>query len=184
MGIEDTKQKIAGHQNAFRKTGELTELRKAANLIESIEAHNIPGFDGRQAARIAKLDLWLSLLDTLDSAMDPQFDPADVPAARITLPPDTPMVPDCPVTTPEGIATPADRQKYDESVAANTARTKHYRMQKELRQLDSELSSLADAYIGTACLRSAQGVREMDTAIAVHIHDPKRAVHLRSLVSP
>jgi len=184
MGIEDTKKQVAEHLNAFRKTGELTELRNAANLIESIEVHNVPLFDARQAARAVKLDLWLTLLDTIDSAKDPMFDPADVPAARITLPPDTPMKPECPVTTPEGIADPAERRKYDDSVAANTAKTKLYRTQKELRQLDSELTSRADDYIGTANLRSPQNAKDMDAAIAVRVHDPERAARLRSLVAP
>ncbi len=184
MGIENTKKQVDERLNAFRKTGELTELRNAANLIESIEVHNVPVFDDRQVARTVKLDLWLMLLDTIDSAKDPMFDPEDVPAARITLPPDTPMKPGYPVTTPEGIAAPAERQKYDESVAANTAKTKLYRTQKELRQLDSELTARADKYIGTVSLRSPQSEKEMEAAIAVHVHDPERAAHLRSLVAP
>ncbi len=184
MGIEDTKKRVDEHLNAFRKTGELTELRHAANRIESIEVHDVPVFDDRRVARTAKLDLWLLLLDTIDSAKDPMFDPADVPAARITLPPDTPMKPGYPVTTPEGIAAPADRRKYDESVEANTAKTKLYRTQKELRQLDSELTSRADKYIGTASLRSPQCEKEMEAAIVLRVHDPDRAAHLRSLVAP
>jgi hypothetical protein len=184
MGIENTKEQVDERLNAFRKTGELTELRKAANLIDSIAVHDVPLFDDRQVARTVKLDLWLTLLDTIDSAKDPMFDPEDVPAARMTLPPDTPMKPGYIVAAPEGIAAPADRVKYDESVAKNTAKTKLYRIQKELRQLDSELTSRAEKYIGTAYLRSHQSEKEMDAAIAVCIHDPERAEHLRSLVSP
>lgn len=184
MGIENTMKLVDEHLDAFRNTGELRELRDAANLIESIEVHDVPGFDDRQVARAATLDLWLTLLDTIDSAKDPRFDPADVPAARITLPPDTPMKPEYPVTTPEGIAAPAERRRYDESVAANQAKTKRYRTQKELRQLDSELTSRADNYIRTASLRSPQCLKEMEAAIAVRVHDPERAVHLRSLVAP
>lgn len=184
MDIENTKKQVDEHLNVFRETGELTELRNAANLIEGIEVHNVPVFDDRQVARTTKLDLWLTLLDTIDSAKNPLFDPADVPAARITLPPDTPMKPGCPVITPEGIAAPADRRKYDEAVAANTAKTKLYRTQKELRQLDSELTSRADKYIGTVSLRSPQNEKEMEAMIAVRVHDPERAAHLRSLVAP
>lgn len=184
MDIENTKKQVDERLNAFRNTGELTELRHAANLIESIEVHDVPVFDDRRVARSEKLDLWLLLLDTIDSAKDPMFDPADVPATRITLPPDTPMKPGCPVTTLEGIAAPEDRRKYDASVAANTAKTKLYRTQKELRQLDSELTSRADKYIGTASLKSPQSEKEMEAAIAVRVHDPERAAHLRSLVAP
>jgi hypothetical protein len=184
MSVENTKKQVAERMNAFRKTGELAELRSAANLIERIEVHNVPVFEDRQAARTVKLDLWLTLLDTIDSAKDPKFDPTDVPATRITVPPGTPMKPDYPVTTPEGIADPAERRKYDEAVAANDTKTKRYRVQKELRQLDLELTSRADAYIGTAHLRSPQSVKEMNAAIAAHIHNAERAAHLRSLVAP
>jgi hypothetical protein len=184
MNIGNTKKLVAESLDAFRRKGELTELRKGAKLIENIEFHNAPLFEDRQSARSAKLYLWLKLLDTIDSARDPKFDPADVPLARITVPPETPMKPGCPVITPEGIADPAERRKYDDAVAANAAKTKQYRVQKELRQLDSELTSRADEDIGTAMLRSPQSVKEMDAASAEHLHNAERAAHLRALVSP
>ena len=184
MSVENAKKEVAAHLDAFRKTGELTELRNAANLIERIEVHTAPSFDDRLAARTAKLSLWLKLLDTMDSAKDPKFDPADVPAARVTLPPGTRMKPGVPVVTPEGIADPQDRRKYDEAVKANADKTTRYRFQKELRQLDSELTTRADGYISSTNLNSPQSVKEMDQAIAAEIHNQDRAAHLRSLVAP
>jgi hypothetical protein len=184
MSTENAKKEVTGHLEAFRKSGELTELRNAANLIERIEVHTAPSFEDRESARTAKLTLWLKLLDTIDSAKDPTFDPADVPAARVTLPPGTRMKPGVPVDTPEGIADPADRRKYDDAVKANADKTKRYRFQKELRQLDGELTSRADAYISSTNLKSAQSVKEMDEAVTAQIHNQDRAAHLRSLVAP
>ncbi len=184
MSIENTKKEVTERLDAFRKTGELTELRNAANLIERIEITAVDEFDDRKAARTAKLSLWLKLLDTIDSAKDPKFDPADMPAARITVPPGTPMKPGVPVVSPEGIADPEARRKYDEAVKANAEKTKRYRSQKELRQLDSELTPRADAYIASAHLKSMQSLKEMNEAIAAHIHNQERAAHLRTLVAP
>ena len=93
MSVENTKKQVAERLDAFRKTGEPTELRNAANLIDRMEVTGAAAFEDRQAARTAKLSLWLTLLDTIDSAKDPKFDPDDVPAARITVPPGTPMKP-------------------------------------------------------------------------------------------
>ncbi len=184
MSIENTKKQVAEHLDVFRKTGELTELRNAANLIDRIEVTSVATFEDRQAARTAKLSLWLRLLDSVDSAKDAKFDPADVPAARVTVPDDVPMKPGFPVRTPEGIADPAAQRKYDEAVKANAEKTRRYRFQKELRQLDAELTSRADAYIAGANLKSPQSLEEMNAAIAAHVKNQDRAAHLRSLVAP
>jgi hypothetical protein len=184
MSIENAKKQVSQHLDKFRKTGELTELRNASNLIDGIEVHTAPSFEDRQTGRTAKLELWLTLLDTIDAAKDPKFDPADVPAARVTVPDDMTMKPGIPVRTAEGIADPAARRKYDEAVKANSDKTRRYRFQKEIRQLDAELTSWADAGIANTNLRSPQSLKEMDQAIAAHIHNQTRAAHLRSLVAP
>ena len=184
MSIEDTGKQVGERLDAFRKAREMTELRNAANLIERIDVATLPEFQDRQAARSAKLSLWLILFDTIDSAKDPKFDPADVPAARVLVPPGTAMKPGFPIVTPEGIADPEARRRYDEAVRENAEKTTRYRFQKELRQLDSELTSRADAYITTAHLKSPQSLTEMNQAIAAHVHNEERAAHLRSLVTP
>jgi hypothetical protein len=102
----------------------------------------------RRAARATKLALWLTLLDTFDSAKDPHFDPA----ARL-------------------------------SAQGDGDRINRRRLQKELRQLDAELSLRASLYIANAFLRSPKAVGEMNEAIGQYIHDVHRASHLRSLVT-
>ena len=184
MSVENSKKEVAEHLDAFRKTGELAKLRTAANRIDGIEVLATATVEERKNARAAKLSLWLTLLDTIDSAKDPKFDPADAPPTRVSVPPGTPMKPGVPILSPEGIANPADRQKYDEAVKANAEKTKRYRFQKELRQMDSELTARADTYITGAQLKSPQSLKEMNALIGVHIHDQERASHLRSLVSP
>jgi hypothetical protein len=184
MNIEDANKQVRERLDAFRKTHEMTELRQAASLIERIEVSTLPEFQDRQTARSVKLSLWLILFDTIDSAKDPEFDPADVPAARVSVPPDTAMKPGVPIVTPEGIADPEARRTYEEAVRVNADKTTRYRFQKELRQLDSELTARADAYITTAHLRSPLSLKEMNQAIAAHVHNDERAAHLRSLVTP
>jgi len=183
MSIESAKKQVAERLDLYRKTSAVEELRGAGNAIEQIEVHTVPDFTGRQAARQEKLALWLTLLDTIDSAKDPKFNPEDVPAARVTVP-DTPMKPGVPVRTPEGIADPEVRRKYDQAVAANAEKTNRYRIQKELRQIDKELTSRAERYIASAYLRSQRSVKEMDEAIAQSVHHPDRASSLRALVKP
>jgi hypothetical protein len=182
--MDSTKKQVSQHIDVFRETGELAELRTAANLIGSIDVGKAPKAEDREAARAEKLDLWLTLLDTIDSAKDPNFDPADVPSARVTIPSDAVLKPGYMIPTPDAIADPAVRRKYDEKVAANAAKAKNYRVQKELRQLDSLLSSQCDTYVRTAHPRSPASVKEMDAAVAAHVHNAERASHLRSLVAP
>lgn len=184
MAMDSTKEQVAQHLDVFLKGGEIAELRTAANLIEGINLRTIPVPEDRQAARTAKLNLWLTLLDTIDSAKDPKFDPANVPATKVTIPAGTRLKPGYLIPTPEAIADPEARRKYDEAVAANTAKTKSYRIQNELRQLDLELTSRSDVYIKKAHPKSPESVKEMDAAIAGHIHNAERAAHLRSLVTP
>ena len=158
----------------------VSKFSKDLDRLEVLEAGSL---EDRQAVRTAKLSFWLSLLDTMDSARDPAFKPNDVPAARVVLPAGTPMKPDFPIEAPEGIADPEDRRKYDEAVKANAEKTTYYRFQKELRQLDSELTVRADDYIADAYLRSPKSLKVMKAAIAAHIHNRERAAHLRSLVA-
>jgi hypothetical protein len=182
--LEDTKKQVARRLDAFRKTRELSELRVAANLIERIEVRTVASVEDRSAARNAKLTLWLTLLDTMDSAKDPAFDPADVPAARVTVPAGTPMKPGVKIETPEGIADPEAQRKYDDAVKANEEKAKRYRFQKELRQLDEELTSRAETYIAGSSLKSPQSLKEMNEEIASHVHNQDRGARLRSLVTP
>jgi len=184
MSLDTTKKQVTEHLAAFRETGEINELNSASNLIECIEVHGLPVYEERQAARTAKLELWLMLFDAIDSAKDPEFDPEDVPSSRVMVPPDTPMKPGWLVVSPEGIADPADRKKYDEAVAANAAKTKKYSFQKQLRQLDAQLTTRADKCIGTITLRSPHYLKEMSAAINEHVHNAERSAHLRSLVTP
>src|SRR5260370_19445554 len=182
MSIENTKKQVAEHLDVFRKTGELTELRNAANLIDRIEVTSVGTFEDRQAARTAKLSLWLRLLDSVDSAKDAKFDPADVPAARVTVPDDVPMKPGFPVRTPEGIADPAAQRKYDEAVKANAEKTRHYRLHEKLRQLDPELTAPADAYIDGANLKLPPCLEKMNATIAPPVKTHDRPAHLPCLV--
>lgn len=144
-------------------------------------------FDTRQEARTAKLALWAALLDALDAAKHPEFDPRDVPAARVLVSASTPMQADFPLEAAEGIAHPQDRRNYEEAVKANAEKTDRYRFQKELRQLDAELTERAVEYIKVAHLRSQQALKQMNAAIAAiaaRVHNKDRANYLRSLVRP
>ncbi len=183
MSIEGVANQVHEHVQRFTQTRDLTELRLGANLVGTIEMHTVADYAERQRVREARLLLWLELLNTLDSVTDPAFDPADVPAARVDVP-DTPMKPGWMMSSPEGIADPEVRRQYDEAVRANAEKATHYRFQKELRQMDAELTPQADAYIRSAYLRSPVSVKEMDAAIAARIQSPERARHLRSLVTP
>jgi hypothetical protein len=86
--------------------------------------------------------------------------------------------------SPDGIADPEDRQKYDQAVAAQAEKVDRYRTEAELRQLDAELTQRARVYIASAFLRSPKSANEMNEAITTHIHNAVRAVYLRFLVQP
>ena len=183
MDLDSTIEQVAGRLDAYRKSGDVAELRKAAGLIAGIAVRQIADPEEREQARSTKLGLWLTLLDFIDSNKDPKFDPADMPRARIPVP-DTPMKPGFPVRVPEGIADPAVRRKYAEAVAANAEKTRRYRLQKEIRQIDRELTPRAEAYITGQYPKSAKNRKDVDTAVGQFVQDPGRAAHIRSLVAP
>lgn len=180
MSMDSTAEQVARHIGIFYKAGEVTELRAAANLIDRRQV----GGEDRQAARARKLDLWLTLFDAIDSAIDPGFDPEDLPAARVSIPAGTALKPGYMTRTPEAIADPEARRKYDEKVAANAAKTERYRVQKELRQMDAELTMRFETYLKKASPRSAESLQEMDAALDAHLNSAARAAYLRSLVRP
>jgi hypothetical protein len=173
MDIAETKKQFAYQIDLFKLMRDAADLRKAANLIETVKSD-----------KAASLEFWLTTLDALDSAKDGNFDPEDGPMTRIVIPMGTRLKPGYRIPTPDAIADPEDRQKYDDAVAANTAKTETYRLQYELRQMDAELTLRSDTYIEKAYPREAESQREMDAAIARYIHNPVRAAHLRAIVSP
>jgi hypothetical protein len=181
--LESANQQVAESIEAFRKTSDVADLRKAADNVDRIFVRTYRPPDERRHARTAKLGLWLTVLDALDSAEDPKWNPADVPAARISIP-DTPMKPGVPVRSAEGIADPEVRRKYDQAVAANAEKTRRYRLQKELRQLDAILTRRADAYITAEYPKSPESLVEMDKTVARYLNNPVRAEHVRALVVP
>jgi hypothetical protein len=183
MDLENIQTEVAGRIDAFRASGDTAKLREAANLIATIMVRAISAPEERQRARSTKLALWLSVLDAIDTAKDPNFDPSDAPAARVPVP-DTPMKPGCPVRCAEGIADPEVRRRYDLAVAANAEKTTRYRLQKELRQIDAELTPRAESYIAGQYPKSRQNLKEVDEAMAAGLHDPGRKSRIHSMVAP
>jgi hypothetical protein len=181
--LDTAKKQVAQSIQAFRKTSDVADIRHAADTADRIFVRTYRVPEDRQLARSGKLALWLTVLDTLDSAEDPNFDPNDAPAARISIP-DTPMKPGVPVRSVEGIADPEVRRKYEEAVAANAEKTRRYRLQKELRQLDRILEPRADAYITSEYPKSQENLHAIDEAAAQYLHNAARAQRLRALVTP
>ena len=180
--LDAAQKQVAESLRSFRKTSDVADIRKAADAADSLYVRTYRVPEDRQKARAGKLALWFTVLDTLDSAEDPNFDPNDAPAARISIP-DTPMKPGVPVRSVAGIADPEVRRKYEEAVAANAEKTKRYRLQKELRQLDKILVTRADAYITGEYPKSPESLQAIDEAADRYLFNAARTQHVRSLVT-
>lgn len=181
--MEELEKQVADRVAAFHKKKDLDELRRAASAIESVNVHELPDAARRQAGRKSALSAWLAVLDAIDSETDPQFNPADVPAMRVTVPADAPRDPKAPFTSPDTVTDPAVRRKYDQAAAKNAEKTRRYVFQKELAQLNKQLTQRAEAFIGGAFLKSPESAKVMEEAVRGHIHSAARAASLKALVT-
>lgn len=90
--------------------------------------HGVEG-EAWELLRCRQAKAWLRGWQRLDVAIDPNFDPDDVPAANLDAPGGLPSG-----AAPEAVADPDQRAVYDAALAANRAKAERYREQIELRR--------------------------------------------------
>jgi hypothetical protein len=183
MDLESVKAQVGELLDAFGASCDTFKLREAANLIAAITVRNLSNPEERQKARSTKLTFWLAVLDTIDTAKDPKFDPADLPMRRVPIP-DTPMKPEYLIRCAAGIADPEVRKEYDEAVVANNEKSQRYNLQTALLKIDKELTPRAEAYITGQYPKSPQNLNEVEQAMAATLHNSERVARIRSMVAP
>lgn len=181
--MDDLEKQVGERIAEFRKKKDLDELRRAAAAIDNVDVHALPDAAQRQAARKSALSAWLVVLDAMDTETDPRFNPSDVPAMRVTVPADARRDPGAPLTSPATVTDPEVRRKYDQAVTKNSDKTRRYVFQKELAQLNKQLTKRAESFIGSAFLKSPESAKVMDEAVREHVHSAGRAASLKALVT-
>ena len=181
--MDDLEKQVGERIAEFHKKKDLDELRRAASAIENLNIYELPDAAKRQAARKSVLSAWLAVLDAIDTETDPRFNPADVPAMRVTVPADAARDANAPFTSPATVTDPEVRRRYDQAAAKNADKTRRYVFQKELAQLNKQLSKRAETFIGSAFLKSPESAKVMDEAVRTHVRNAARAASLKALVA-
>ena len=140
-----------------------------------------PDSEARTLVRSAALAAWLRLLALLDRSLDPAFDPKDVPEKLVDPPPLPGGVRLRPGADPSRIPDPAARAQYEQAIAANRAKARHYRQQIHLRRLDERMPARADAFITGSYAATPRDQEQLRAAIDQTIQDPRRKAHLLGL---
>lgn len=114
--------------------------------------------------------LWLSTLQELQSAVDPQWDANDKPALSVVHPGG--QYP--PGIDPAAISNTEVREAYAALIEANRSKTDRYSQQQKLRTLLTELAPRCDEYLVKFYVRTPIGPDELDAFLNRYAIEPQR----------
>jgi hypothetical protein len=162
----------------FEAELEPERLRQAYMALENIILVQEHDNKSRTELRETVLSLWLQFLQILDRFLDSKFNPHDVPNKLIQPPPTTGGVVYPPGADPALIDDPQTRSEYEQAIAANRAKAEYYRLQINLRRLDEQITSRAEAFIRNSYTFTPSDREEAKAAILKTIKNPQRQERL------
>ena len=168
----------------FQAEREPETLREASLALINVNLAREEELKTRNNVRERSLLEWLHVLDLLDGALDPHFDPADVPEKLVQPPPSPGGEVLRPGADPSRIADPKARAEYEKAIAANREKAAHYRVQTHLRRLDEQLEAQAESFMRDAYSPVPSDQRELRTAIEQTIQNPSRKAKLLKVLKP
>lgn len=173
----------ATHLAEFQKQRDADLLEAAADRLQAIVVSDEIDPDRRRKLRSETLELWLELFALIDDALDPKFDPDDLPSITASPPP-AGGVTYPPGVDPAVVTDPAARSEYERRIAENENKTKYYNLQTKLRRLDQRLRPRLNSFIRQAYSADAADRQELEAAIQKLIQNQQRAEDLRKRVLP
>lgn len=162
----------------FEAELEPEQLRKAYMALENVIVSHEQDPQIRAQLRTKVLSLWLHLIHLVDRFSDPGFNPTDVPTLGIQPPPTTGGIVYPPGADPALIDDPQARSEYEKAIATNRAKAERYRLQINLRRLDEQITSRAEAFIRNSYTFTPSDREEAKAAILKTIKNPQRQERL------
>lgn len=139
---------------AFEKEKEPERLREASMELEDVNLRREHNAKIRHKLRSDCLELWLTILQTIDKNLDSSFDPKDVPQMSVMPPPIRGDIQLPPGAAPSLIDDPKAREEYEKAIKENRAKQENYPLQTQLRELNEVIPGKVDSFIRGAFVSS------------------------------
>ncbi len=111
---------------------------------------------------------WLHAWQRLSDAIDPTWDPKDLPQANVAPPAATGLPAG---VGPEAINDPALRREYEAAIADNDRKAERRKTQYQLRQRLKRFSPWAEKYVVEAYSKSPFDLKELDQLLRTYLKD-------------
>lgn len=173
-------EKAVERIKAFETEKEPERLREASMALENVNLRREHMTRIRHKLRSDCLDLWLTILQTIDKHMDSAFDPEDVPQLSVMPPRIKGDIQLPPGADPAVIDDPKAREEYEKAIKDNRAKQENYPLQTQLRELDEVIARKVGLFIRRAFTSSDHG--EVKAAIDRIIEGQSRKESLFRLI--
>ena len=167
---------------AFEKEKEPERLREAFMELEDVNLRREHYTKIRHKLRSDCLELWLTILQTIDKYLDSSFDPNDMPQMSVMPPRIKGGIQLPPGAAPELIDDPKAREEYEKAINDNRAKQENYPLQTQLIELDEVIPGKVDSYIRRAFTSSDHD--EVKEAIDRIIESQSRKESLYRSIEP
>ncbi len=167
--INTTSFEITQELKKFNELNDIAALTNATNLVTTMNK-DVNDLDSKKFYA-GKLTLWLSLLNSIDTKLDPKFNPNDLPALN-AIPPDGAQIPVG--ASPSAIKDPELREKYIKNIQANQDKTEAYNFQYRLQELNKQTTGEAREYIAKSHLRNVLDKNEFIKVVNQIVVAPHR----------
>jgi hypothetical protein len=147
-------------------------LEAEVRLVRHIEADFVmpsaPKGEEWAQQRTADLKLWFQAWKRVHDAIDPRWNPNDLPQANVAPPPAAQMPAG---VVPEAIKNPRLRAEYEAAIAANQRKAERYNQQYVARKLKKRFFPKAERYIIAAYSRPPFNMKELQRNLMRYVPD-------------
>jgi hypothetical protein len=161
MGLDD--ERLAEKFAAFDGEQDPTRVYEALDLVTAA-TRDVPVTN--VAERNRALRLWLSFLAAVDRRIDRNWAPEDIPADGVAPPPAHGVVYPSGEVDPSTIPDPSARAAYEQALAANRERRRHYSAQIQLRRIEERAMRSVQQLLTEGYTGSARDRRELEDVLA------------------
>jgi hypothetical protein len=175
----------------FETTERLVSALYAANELTWRDAYAPPSQDAesRAQARLRRVVLWGRLFRAIDTRRDPRYDRAKPPSVDVEIEhADMPEPPQSPThgtaITIDTLPDPVTRQKYQALREKAAEEAKWYSRQRELDDLDRQVSRLGEDYFKSVFVRSEKGLAVVESCAQSGEWTAARRERVRAWVAP
>lgn len=141
----------------FKVSKHPADLENAIRILEDADLFQGKAAADRLAARREVTLAWFRALNILDAAIDPAFNPEDMPLLNVSPPgPQYSSGVD-----PRDIKDPEQRARYEAAIAANNKKAEAHEFQSRLRFLDERATSGVKSFVSRFYTSAPADAREL-----------------------